>query len=142
MIFLQSDFSSELPLPYADGGVRAGFPSPAQDYMDRTLDLNKELISHPASTFYCRVVGESMIDAGIHPDDILVIDRSVDPTDGCTAVCFLNGEFTVKDLDLSQRASGLIRLIPHNPSFPIIEVHTEDNFEIWGVVSYVIHKVK
>ena len=140
VIFIKSDFSSEMPLPYADGGVRAGFPSPAQDYMDRTLDLNKELIRHPESTFYCRVVGDSMIDANIQPDDLLVVDRSIDPYDGCTAVCFVNGEFTVKELDLSQRANKLVRLIPHNPAYQPIEVHENDDFEIWGVVSYVIHK--
>ncbi|MBP5681160.1 MAG: translesion error-prone DNA polymerase V autoproteolytic subunit [Bacteroidales bacterium] len=138
--FITSDLSSSMPLPYADGGVRAGFPSPAQDYMEGTIDLNKELIQHPAATFYCRVVGDSMIEAGIHPNDILVVDKSREPSDGCFAICFLNGEFTVKELDLSQRSQNIIRLLPHNAKYEPIIVHTEDAFEIWGVVSYVIHK--
>ena len=140
IIFIKSEFSTHLSLPFADGGVKAGFPAPAQDSVDRTLDLNKELIRHPAATFYCKVVGNSMIDAGICPDDLLVIDRSIEPYDGCTAVCFLNGEFTVKELDLTHRAQGLIRLVPHNADFAPIEVHANDEFEIWGVVSFVIHK--
>jgi DNA polymerase V len=141
VIFITPDFSSHMPLPFADGGVRAGFPSPAQDYVDRTLDLNKELIEHPAATFYSKVVGDSMIDAGICPEDLLVIDRSIDPYDGCTAVCFLNGEFTVKELDLSKRASNVIRLVPHNPNYQPIVISESDQFEIWGVVKFVIHRV-
>ena len=138
--FIDSDFSSDMPWPYVDGGVRAGFPSPAQDYVEATMDLNKVLVKHPAATFYCRVVGDSMIDAGIHPDDILVVDKSREPSDGCIAICYLNGEFTVKELDLSRRAQNIIRLVPHNAKYQPIEVHTEDAFEIWGVVSYVIHR--
>ena len=104
------------------------------------MDLNKVLVKHPAATYYCRVVGDSMIDAGIHPDDILVVDKSREPSDGCIAICYLNGEFTVKELDLSRRAQNIIRLVPHNAKYLPIEVHTEDAFEIWGVVSYVIHR--
>ena len=141
LIFLTPDFSTHQSLPFADGGVRAGFPSPAQDYMDRTIDLNRELIRHPAATFYSKVVGDSMIEAGIHPGDLLVIDRSIDPYDGCTAVCLLNGDFTVKELDMSVYERKIIRLIPHNPNYKPIVVSDNDQFEIWGVVSYVIHKV-
>lgn len=140
LAFVPADFSSTLPLPFSDGGIRAGFPSPSQDYMDKTLDLNSELIHNPAATFYCKVVGDSMVDAGVQPGDLLVIDRSVVPTSGCLAVCVLNGEFTLKELDLSQRNHQQIRLIPHNASYPVIEVHDTDQFEVWGVVTYIIHK--
>ena len=90
------DTSTELPLIYADAGIRAGFPSPAQDYISETIDLNKDLISNPASTFYGRVVGDSMIEEGITEGDILVIDRSVEPENDDLAVCCLDGEFTLK----------------------------------------------
>jgi DNA polymerase V len=137
---LTPDLSQACALAYADGGVRAGFPSPAQDYVDRTLDLNKELIQHPEATFYAKVVGDSMRDAGVHPGDLLVIDRSIEPHDGSMAVCFLNGEFTLKTLDLSQRDQGIIRLVPANPAYAPIHVTPEMQFEIWGVVAYTIHK--
>ena len=83
-----SDISSSLPLPYAEDGIRAGFPSPAQDYMELSIDLNKELIKNPSSTFYGRVVGNSMQDENIVEGDILVIDKSQELVDGCMAVCF------------------------------------------------------
>jgi DNA polymerase V len=137
---LMPDLSLSRALMFADGGIRAGFPSPAQDYVDKTLDLNKELIQHPEATFYAKVVGDSMKDAGVYPGDILVIDRSVEPTDGCMAVCFLNGEFTLKTLDLSQREQGIIRLVPSNDAYTPICVTPEMQFEIWGVVAYTIHK--
>lgn len=89
-----ADVSSALPLQYADAGVRAGFPSPAQDYISATIDLNKELIQHPASTFYARVEGDSMSGEGITEGDILVIDKSIEPEEGDLAVCCLDGEFT------------------------------------------------
>lgn len=138
LLFVTVDLSSELPLPYADGGIRAGFPSPAQDYVDKSLDLNRDLIKHPAATFYARVVGDSM-EPSIHPGDILVIDRSITPYDRCTAVCFVNGEFTVKYLDLSEKDKGVIWLVPANPNYVRIRVKKEEQFEIWGVVRYVIH---
>lgn len=140
LVFVQADFSSCLPLPYSDGGVRAGFPSPSQDYLEKSLDLNSELIHNPAATFYCKVVGDSMIDAGIRPGDLLVVDRSVTPQSGNLAICVLNGEFTVKELDLSQRDCNLIRLIPRNDHYSVIEVRPTDQFEVWGVVTYIIHK--
>lgn len=137
---LMPDLTLSRALAYADGGIRAGFPSPAQDYVDKTLDLNKELIQHPEATFYAKVVGDSMKDAGVYPGDILVIDRSIEPTDGCMAVCFLNGEFTLKNLDLSQRERGIIWLVPSNSAYQPIQVTPEMHFEIWGVVAYTIHK--
>lgn len=139
IIFLTPDFSSELPLPYANGGIRAGFPSPAQDYVDGILDLNKELIQHPAATFYAKVVGDSM-EPGIKEGDLLVVDRSIEAFDGCIAVCCLNDEFTIKRLDLTMKAQGFIRLMPDNTKYEPIVVGEEDNFILWGVVKYVIHK--
>ncbi len=139
IIFLTPDLSSELPLPYADGGIRAGFPSPAQDYVDGILDLNKELIDHPSATFYAKVVGDSM-SPGISEGDLLVVDRSLEATDDCIAVCCLNDEFTVKRLDLSRKKEGFIRLIPDNPKYEPFLVTEEENFILWGVVKYVIHK--
>lgn len=139
IIFLTPDLSTELPLLYADGGIRAGFPSPAQDYVDGILDLNKELIPHPAATFYARVVGDSMT-PGISEGDLLVVDRSLDAFDNCVAVCCLNDEFTIKRLDLTQKESGIIRLIPDNPKYTPITITPDDKFILWGVVRYVIHK--
>ena len=139
IIFLTPDLSSELPLPYADGGIRAGFPSPAQDYVDGILDLNKELIDHPSATFYAKVVGDSM-SPGISEGDLLGVDRSLEATDDCIAVCCLNDEFTVKRLDLSRKKEGFIRLIPDNPKYEPFLVTEEENFILWGVVKYVIHK--
>lgn len=139
IIFLTPDLTTELPLPYADGGIRAGFPSPAQDYVDGILDLNKELIQHPAATFYAKVVGDSM-SPGINEGDLLVVDRSLDAFNDCIVVCCLNNEFTVKRVDLTQKDQGIIRLLPDNPQYEPIVVTEDDKFLLWGVVRYVIHK--
>lgn len=139
VIFLTPDLSTDLPLMYADGGIPAGFPSPAQDYVDGTLDLNKELVEHPAASFYAKVVGSSMA-PGIVEDDILLVDRSLEPFDNCIAVCCLNDEFTIKRLDMSRKDKGIIRLVPDNPEYSAIEIKEEDKFILWGVVKYVIHK--
>lgn len=132
------DFVSSLNLPYADSGIRAGFPSPAQDYMDRSLDFNRELIEHPSATFYARVSGHSMINAGIDEGDIIVIDRSLDPRQNDIVVAFINGEFSMKYLDLEERDSGRIWLRPGNQDFPPIEITPDDTFTVWGVVTKVI----
>ncbi len=129
------DISSHLPLPYAERGVQAGFPSPAQDYLSDSIDLNRELVRHPAATFYARVEGDSMIDEGIETDDILVIDRSLEPADGDLAVCCVDGEFTLKRISLK---NGEIWLIPANEAFDPILVTPDQRFEIWGVVTYTI----
>lgn len=139
LTFLTLDVSTHLELPFVDGGIPAGFPSPAQDYVDGTLDLNRELVEHPAATFYARVDGHSM-EPGIACGDILVVDRSLDAQDGCVAVCFVNGEFTIKRIDLSRKSEGIIRLVPDNTAYPVLEVSETEQFEIWGVVRYVIHK--
>ena len=123
----------------AQDGIHAGFPSPATDYMTQAIDLNKELVRHPAATFYGRVVGDSMIDAGVEEGDIRVIDRSLEPQSGDMAVCFLDGEFTLKYLQIDR--SGLT-LVPANPEYPEIKVGEGMEFKMWGVVTYVIKKVR
>ena len=123
----------------AQDGIHAGFPSPATDYMTQAIDLNRELVRHPAATFYGRVVGDSMIDAGVEEGDILVIDRSLDPRDGDMAVCFVDGEFTLKYLKFKE--DGII-LVPANDRYPSIEVDGNTDFQMWGVVTYVIKKVR
>jgi len=129
------DLSTEIPLPYADMGVQAGFPSPAQDYISESIDLNRELIRHPASTFYAKVEGNSMIDEGIEPGDILVIDRSLEPFDGDLAVCCLDGDFTLKRIRLRKDE---VWLIPSNEAFDPILVTPDCRFEVWGVVTHTI----
>lgn len=132
----RADVSTELPLVYADGGVMAGFPSPAQDYISESIDLNRTLISHPAATFYARVVGDSMSGEGISEGDILVVDRSVEAEHGDLAVCCLNGEFTLKRLCLNR--GDRIYLMPSNRRYRPIEVMQDDDFMVWGVVIYTI----
>lgn len=129
------DLSSHISLPFAEQGIQAGFPSPAQDYISESIDLNHELIRHPAATFYGRVSGESMIGEGIEPGDILVIDRSLEPADGDLAVCCVDGDFTLKRISLD---GNNIWLIPSNESFDPILVTPESRFEVWGVVTYTI----
>lgn len=118
--------------------VAAGFPSPADDYIEAKLDLNQYLVKHPAATFFVRVEGDSMIGAGIHPDDILVVDRSLKPSDGRIVIAVINGELTVKRLKME--AEGL-KLIAENPRYRPIHITEEMNFSIWGVVTSVIHGV-
>ncbi len=139
--FYTANTSSSLELPLMEGGIAAGFPSPAQDYIDLKIDLNKELIANPSSTFYGRVKGTSMKDAGIEDGDILVIDKSLEPRDGDTAVCFIDGEFTLKYIKIEPDA---VYLVPANSKFQPIKVTEDNNFCIWGVVTYSIknHKNK
>ncbi len=135
-----ADFSQSLSIPFADAGIRAGFPSPAQDYLEESLDLNKELIDHPAATFYGKVIGNSMIDAGVEEGDILVIDKSLEAQNGDMVVGYLDGEFTLKYLDLSMKESGVVWLVPANKEYDRIKITKENNFIIWGVVTYTIKK--
>lgn len=133
------DIESGLSLPFADEGIKAGFPSPAQDFMDLAIDLNKELVKHPSATFYGRVRGDSMIDAGVSDGDILIIDKSLNPRDGDMAVCFIDGEFTLKYMRIERK---VVWLIPANDAYPSIKVTEENDFLIWGVVTYCIKKMK
>lgn len=124
-------------LPYA-GEVAAGFPSPAEDHMEACLSLDAELVRHPSSTFFGRARGRSMVEAGIHDGDILVIDRSLPPVDGCTAVCFVDGGMTLKRIAVRGRA---VYLVPANREHPELQVDPDDAFAVWGVVTHVIHKL-
>lgn len=133
------DISTELPLPLADEGIKAGFPSPAQDYMDVSIDLNKELVKHPSTTFYGRVKGDSMIDANVFDGDILVIDKSLEPQSNDMAVCFIDGEFTLKFIEIHD---DIVCLIPANPSYPTMKITSDHELIIWGIVTYVIHKAQ
>jgi DNA polymerase V len=128
----------ELP-KMAQEGIHAGFPSPATDYMTQAIDLNKELVKHPAATFYGRVVGDSMIGAGVEEGDILVIDKSLEAQDGDMAVCFVDGEFTLKYLRFHE---GGLTLVPANDRYPSIEIGEGSDFIMWGVVTYVIKRVR
>lgn len=125
-------------LQFFEGRVQAGFPSPAQGEYADTIDLNRALITNPAATFCARVIGNSMVDAGINEGDLLIIDRSLTPHDGSIAVCFIDGDFTVKRL--SVRADGVF-LTPANATFPEMRVPEESSFQIWGVVSHIVKKV-
>ncbi len=128
-----------LEIPFYSSRVSAGFPSPADDYQEDKLDLNTHLIKNPTSTFFVEVSGDSMIDAGIHPQDILVVDKSMKPAHGKIAIAFLNGEFTVKRLEYENEQLAYLR--PENSAYSPIPISAEDHIEIWGIVTYVIHTV-
>ena len=130
---------TELSLPLFAARVQAGFPSPADDHLERSIDLNEELIQHPAATFFVRVKGESMHDAGIQSGDILVVDRSLAPTDRKIVVAMIDGEFTVKRF---RNQEGRIFLEAANDQFPKIEVSGDQELVVWGVVSFVIHPAR
>jgi DNA polymerase V len=119
--------------------ISAGFPSPADDFLERTLDLNEVVITHPAATFYLRVSGNSMKHAAICDGDILVVDRAKTPVNNSIIVACLNGEFTVKRLCLKGEA---VYLLPENPAYTSVRVNEEMDFLIWGVVTYCIHRVR
>ena len=118
-------------------GIHAGFPSPAEDYAEPVLDLNRYVVKNQASTFYARITGNSMEGVGIQDGDIVVIDKSLEPSNDQIAVCFIDGEFTLKRIHLE---NGRLFLMPHNPSFPPIEITEENNFQVWGIVTYVIKR--
>jgi DNA polymerase V len=130
---------TSLPLPYASEGIKAGFPSPAQDMMDVSIDLNKELIRNPESTFFGRVSGDSMIDEDLEDGDILIVDKSLEPMDGDTAVCFIDGEFTIKYIRKDED-SDILWLFPANPDYKPIKITGDNDFLIWGIVTYSIRK--
>lgn len=130
---------TELQLPLVNSPISAGFPSPAEDFSEVGIDLNKELIENSFSTFFGRVKGQSMQDMGIDDGDIMIIDKSLEPKDGKIAVCFVDGEFTVKQIKIEKEACYLI---PANPNYKPIKVTEENDFLIWGIVTYVIKKFK
>lgn len=118
--------------------IHAGFPSPAEDFMDVALDLNKELVRNPSSTFFARVKGDSMIEDGVNDGDMLIIDKGAKPSDGCLAVCFVDGEFTLKRY---LNKGNYAILMPANKKYKPIRVDADNQFAIWGVVKYLIKKL-
>mgnify|MGYP001409224247 FL=1 len=131
--------SPERPaLPLVLSSVEAGFPSPADDYIEGELDLNELLVEHPSATFYVRVTGDSMVNAGILPEDILAVDRALNAKNNDIVIAVINGELTVKRL--VKRRDGHIELHPDNDSYSIISFTDGSEFEVWGVVSGVIRK--
>lgn len=129
---------TELELPYVEEGISAGFPSPALDFVDLTIDLNKHLIKHPSATFYGRVKGKSLKNAGIGDGDLLIIDRSLEPANGKIAVCYIDGEFTAKRI---QKTKNELWLMPENEDYSPIKIEEDHNLIIWGIVTHVIKSI-
>ncbi|MDO4160326.1 MAG: translesion error-prone DNA polymerase V autoproteolytic subunit [Prevotellaceae bacterium] len=137
LTFYSTDLSSELKINYIDGGIRAGFPSPAQDYITDSIDLNKEIVKHPATTFYARANGDSMKDIGIDDGDLLVIDKSLEPQDGDIIVAYIDDGFTLKRFKMDE-SGEFAWLMPENKDYKPIKIMPSDNFIIWGVLTYNI----
>ena len=128
-----------LTLPLFAHGVRAGFPSPADDYVSASLDLNEHLIQNKEATFYLRAKGHSMIGAGIQDGDLLIVDRLLTPSNRCVVIAQIDGEFTVKRLS---KRGNKIRLLAENPDFAPIEFQDGQELLIWGVVTNVVHRMQ
>lgn len=135
----RTEVGEELLLPLM-GGVKAGFPSPAQDYIEASIDLNKELIKHPSATFLARVTGDSLKDAGLDIGDIVIIDKAEPYAHGKMAICFIDGEFTAKYLNLNDKDKGVIWLHSANEKYAPIKVTEENDFVIWGMIIDIIKK--
>lgn len=133
--FFTASTESAVELPLMGESVRAGFPSPAEDFTEISIDLNVELLRHPASTFFCRVSGDSMQDMGINDGDLLVVDKSLEPQDGKIAVCYIDGEFTLKEIRFDKDCCWLV---PANKNYQAIKVTEENDFLVWGIVTYAI----
>tara|TARA_Y100001968_G_scaffold333676_1_gene398266 strand:+ start:2498 stop:2914 length:417 start_codon:yes stop_codon:yes gene_type:complete len=129
---------SKLLVPLCKVSISAGFPSPAEEYMEASIDLNEELIKHPISTFFLRVSGNSMRGAGVHNGDLLIVDRSINPAPGHIVVAVLDGEFTLKKLVLHKNN---LYLEAANPSNPPIDIRRYGEMQIWGVATYSIHSL-
>ena len=138
LTFFTPDNLNTLGAVYFDTGISAGFPSPAEDFKQERLSLDNELIKNKEATFFARVSGQSMIDAGLSDNDLLVIDRSLSPAHNKIAVCFLDGEFTVKRLKVEKEE---VWLQPENKNYQPIKITEENDFVIWGIVTNVIKKV-
>ena len=136
-----ADTSTILNLDFVDCGIKAGFPSPAQDYLTDSIDLNKELIRRKETTFLARVSGNSLMEAGINDGDLVVIDKSLEVKDGDFVVAFIDGEFTLKEFRRDEE-NNCAWLIPHNKQFEPIKVTEENDFMIWGVLTYTIKQLR
>ncbi len=133
--FFTASTDVAISLPFMESPVSAGFPSPAEDFSELSIDLNHELLKNPSATFFCRVNGDSMCDIGINNGDLLVVDKSLEPKSGKIAVCFVDGEFTLKKIELEKDCCWLI---PANENYKKIKVTEENEFMIWGIVTYAI----
>ena len=138
LIFLKPKKGNSTGLWLVEQGISAGFPSPADDFKEIRISLDKELVKNQESTFYARVSGDSMLGAGIDDGDLLVIDKSLSPGNGKIAVCFIDGEFTVKRI---KKEKDRLYLMPENKKYNRTEIKEENELIIWGVVKYVIKKV-
>lgn len=136
--FYTPEDSSPLEIVLAQTGISAGFPSPADDFKEFKISLDKTLVKNKEATFYAKVSGQSMVGAGIDDGDLLVVDKSLDPKHNSIAVCFIDGEFTVKRLKVSE---GNVYLQPENPSYKAIKITNDNDFQVWGIVTHVIKKV-
>lgn len=134
----EADTSTEYELPLAEVSVQAGFPSPAEDYVEDRIDLNEELIEHPAATYFVRASGHSMVEAGIHDGDILIVDRAVEPTDGHIVIAAVDGELTVKRL---RQEDGDVWLAAESEAFEDVPVTPLNDVTVWGVVRHAIHSL-
>ena len=141
MKLIKGEFKEKLELKYSTS-IKAGFPSPADEYMLESLDFNRDLIKHPESTFYGEVDGDSMIGIGIERGDIAVVDKSEVAEHGDIVVAAIGDEFNIKRLDLSHKKDGYIELKSENPNSPNFRISEYDNFRVWGVVIYTIKKWK
>ena len=138
LVFFTPKKSNSKGVILIETGISAGFPSPADDFRETRISLDEELIKNKEATFFAKVRGQSMIDAGLDDNDLLVIDRSLEPSNNKIAVCFLDGEFTVKRLRVEGKE---VWLQPENPNYPIIKITEDNDFVIWGIVTNVIKKV-
>jgi DNA polymerase V len=138
LTFFKPDFENSRTLPYFEGGIKAGFPSPAADFEGSQISLDKVLVKNFEATFYAKADGTSMIGAGIDDGDIMVIDRSIEPTDGKIAVCCIDGEFTVKRIKIKKEG---VYLMPENKTFQPIKIEEDNKLFVWGIVTYVIKSV-
>jgi DNA polymerase V len=138
LLFFIPNTESNLEMPYISSGIKAGFPSPAADFDGTRVSIDQIVVKNALATFYAKANGNSMTGAGIDDGDILVIDKSMEPQDGKIAVCFIDGEFTVKRIKVQENS---LLLLPENKLFEPIEITEENNFIIWGIVTFVVKKL-
>jgi len=138
LIFFKPDTQNQKYFPLASEGISAGFPSPAEDFKELKISIDQEVVKNESATFFARVDGQSMQGAGLDDGDLIVIDRSQEPENGKIAVCFIDGEFTVKRLKVED---DCIYLMPENSRYKALKVTSENQLIIWGIVTYVVKKV-
>ena len=135
--FFAVDETTLLSIPMFSDSVQAGFPSPAEDHLDLDLNLNDYLVQNPSATFCVKAIGESMKDAGIKSGDIMIVDKSLEPKNRSIVLAVIDGEFTVKRVNVN---NDELYLMPENSNFPPIKITEEMDFQVWGIVTYIIHK--